>query len=78
MKKKENIQELEEKDYSDEDLIFDPNDLDDKRLFKKQTLNQLTRDDDEVKDFKEKKPGVQLQYEEKEEVEDRKKQQIAF
>ncbi|CAD8172438.1 unnamed protein product [Paramecium pentaurelia] len=82
--------EEEEEDYSDEELIFDPNDLeeddeedqddeeDDKRLFQKQTFNQLRRDNDEVKDIKKKKPRVQLQYEEEEEVEDRKKQQIAF
>ncbi|CAD8107725.1 unnamed protein product [Paramecium primaurelia] len=83
--------EEEEEDYSDEELIFDPNDLeedddeedqddeeDDKRLFQKQTFNQLRRENDEVKDIKKKKPRVQLQYEEEEEVEDRKKQQIAF
>ncbi|CAD8100238.1 unnamed protein product [Paramecium sonneborni] len=85
--------EEEEEDYSDEQLIFDPNDLeeddeddeidednqeDDRRLFKKQTFNQLRRQDDQIKDLKKKKPRVQLQYEEEEELEDRKKQQIAF
>ncbi|CAD8178806.1 unnamed protein product [Paramecium pentaurelia] len=82
--------EEEEEDYSDEELIFDPNDLeeddeedqddeeDDQRLFQKQTFNQLRRENDEIKDIKKKKPRVQLQYEEEEEVEDRKKQQIAF
>ncbi|CAD8094812.1 unnamed protein product [Paramecium sonneborni] len=86
--------EEEEEDYSDEELIFDPNDLeeddddeedqdednqeDDKRLFKKQTFNQLRRQDDEIKDIKKKKTRVQLQYEEEEEIEDRKKQQITF